>query len=120
MFETFNVPAMNVANQPCCRFTFMVTRMLLWSILEMECRTQFPFMNATPDRDLDDHLIKLLNERGYTSTTTAERDIEKFCYVALDIEQDMVTATSSSSLKVKYELPDVQVITIHKERFRFP
>jgi len=78
-------------------------------------------------RDLTEYMMKILTERGYSFTTSAEKEIvrdikEKLCYIPKNHEEEVKKAEAGklTDLDKQYELPDGKVITIGNERFRCP
>ena len=136
MFDTFNVPSLYIAIQAILslysagKFTGIVCD-------SGDGVTHFvPIFDgyALPHsigrinlagRDLTDYLVKILSERGYNMTTSAEREIvkevkEKLCYVAIDFDDELQASKTGASKEANYELPDGNVITLGSERFRCP
>jgi actin-related protein len=136
MFNTFQVPGLYVAIQAVLslysagRFTGCVcdsgdgvTHLvpiydgysLPHSILRMDLA----------GRDLTHYMAKILQDSGYTFTTSAELEIvknikEKTCYVALEYADELSGAQKGQVKEAEYELPDGEVIKVGSQRFRCP
>ncbi|KAL3619259.1 hypothetical protein CASFOL_036829 [Castilleja foliolosa] len=136
MFETFHFTALCVANEAL--MSLYIRNRETGIVMDLgdgighivPIYKGFPVPDAITSfyvagRELTDQLANILAERGYSFTTSSEKETvrdmkEKLSYIALDFEQEMELSKTSVSVERNYELPDGQVITIGNERFRCP
>eukprot|EP00392_Amoebophrya_sp_AT5.2_P014208 g14351.t1 len=76
-------------------------------------------------RDLTAWMAVLMQKRGFSFTTSSEKDIlgkikEEVCYVATDVVAEQEKAATDGSLEKIFEMPDGSVVTVNEERFLVP
>lgn len=130
MFETFNVPSLYLCDQGYLslystgRDTGTILNIgdgITHSTSFYEGYLLSTYFNSIGGRDVTVYLQKILNEKGYCFTTSAEKLIvkdikEKNCYVALNYDEELKKMSHSN--RETYTLPDGNLIYLSDEPFR--
>ncbi|EFC35759.1 predicted protein [Naegleria gruberi] len=124
MFEKFCVPALYVANRAVLALyaSGKSTGMIVNSGDSVTHAVPIYEGHTLPHAILKMEM-KMLTERGYTFTNTAEREIdrkEKLCYLALYFQEEMnsVVREEPTIDRKLYDIPKGNVVTLGNERFR--
>ncbi|EGW01928.1 actin-85C-like isoform X2 [Cricetulus griseus] len=132
LFETFNVPAMYMANQGVLSM-YASGRTSGTTIESGEGMTYIvPVVNGYPlplstikldvaGQDLTAYLLQLLSNSGNLLVSTADREYvrnlkEKHSYVALDYDME-ISKASGSSIQKTFHLPDGKEVNLGQEAF---
>ncbi|MHA1436992.1 MAG: actin, cytoplasmic 2 [Promethearchaeota archaeon] len=136
MFETFNVPALYIATQAV--LSLYASGRTTGCVLDIGDGVShivpiyegFALNHAIQrvdlaGRDITTYLQRLLRQKGYSFTTSAEKEIvrdikEKLCYVSLDPEKELILSKRIAGMNKTYMLPDGETINIGIERFLAP
>ena len=136
MFETFNVPALYIATQAI--LSLYASGRTTGCVLDIGDGVShivpifegFALSHAIQridlaGRDVTNYLQRLLRQKGYNFSSSAEKEIvrdvkEKLCYVALDPERELILSKKISGMEKSYMLPDGEVIDVGIERFLAP
>ncbi len=136
LFETFNCPSIQVSMQAVLslhasgRTTGTVIEFSDGIIQIVPIYKGFAIFHAISyinitNRDMNDYLRKLLQQRGYPFSSFTEResiqDIKgNLCYIALDPEREVISEEDKTRIEKQYTLPTHKKITVGPERFLVP
>ncbi|MFX0025724.1 MAG: actin, cytoplasmic 2 [Candidatus Hermodarchaeota archaeon] len=136
MFETFNVPALYIAMQAV--LSLYASGRTTGTVIDIGDGVShivpiyegFALSHAIQridlaGRDVTKYLQRLLRQKGYSFTSTAETEIvrdikEKLCYVAIDPEKELLLSKKVAGMEKLYMLPDGETISLGIERFFAP
>eukprot|EP00483_Globobulimina_turgida_P009561 UN09580 len=130
LFETFGVPAAYLSNTS--KLALLASGRLNGIVVDSGCVTQivpiyegYTLKENTKTlkiggNEITNYMMQLLNEKGYSFTTTAEKEIardikEKLCFIANDYDEEL-NAQNSFHMEKSYELPDGQIIDSNATR----